>query len=50
MIEQPSQAPPADGTDETLFLVKAQRGRRETRAPSDLADIEIARGLDLKST
>ena len=50
-IEQPAQAPPADGGNQPLFLIKLQRRRRNTGALCDFGDIDRHfTPLDLKFT
>ena len=49
-IEQAAQPLAADGADQALFLVEAQRRGRHARQARHLCDIQILHGLDLKRT
>ncbi|KFB21894.1 hypothetical protein PGPR2_29210 [Pseudomonas aeruginosa PGPR2] len=49
-IEQPAQAVPAAGGDQSLFLVVAQGRGRYPGSSRDLAYVQLPHALDLKST
>lgn len=50
MAENAPQAHAPDGTDQSLFLVKPQRGRRNSGNERHLRNVQVPRALDLKST
>jgi len=47
-VEQAPEAPSPDRADQALFVVVAQRGRRDAGPAGNLRGVEYGQGLDLK--